>query len=89
MSQRVVVPSMAIFQEDRIPVFGPVVWPSINLGFRRGGPAGILKANVANQKARQILTGGLVLARLSVYPRRYGASVNDDVSQAQQKGIPP
>jgi hypothetical protein len=24
-----------------------------------------------------------------VYPRRYGASVNDDVSQAQQKGISP
>ena len=32
---------------------------SINLGFRRGGPAGILKANGADQKARQILTGGL------------------------------
>ena len=36
---------------------------SINLGFRRGGPAGILKANGADQKARQILTGGLGLGK--------------------------
>ena len=56
------MPSIAVFQNDRIPVFGPVFCPLIALGFRRGGLAVILKANGANQKARQSNSGGLVLA---------------------------
>ena len=31
LSQRVFVPSMAVFQEDRVPVFGLVVWLVISL----------------------------------------------------------
>ena len=80
---------MAIFQEDRIRVFGPVVWLSIDLGFRCGGPAGILKANGANQKARQISTGVLVLVRLSEYPRRYWVNGIGTRGICCGSGIPP
>ena len=54
--------------------FRPCCLDSINLGLRRDVPAGILKANGANQKARQSLTGGLVVARLPVYLRVYGGA---------------
>ena len=37
-------------------------------------PAEILKAKGANQKARQGLTGGLVVVRLPVYPQAYGGA---------------
>ena len=85
-SQLVFVPFMAIFQEDRIPVFGPVVWPSINLGFRRGGSAGILKTNGANQKtASQILAGWPWLA---FGTRAYGVYGNWAVRAGERNGIP-
>ena len=71
-SQLAFVSSMAIFQADRIAVLGPVVWHSINLGFRRDVLVGILKADGANQKARQSNSGGLVVARLLVYLCVYG-----------------